>query len=70
MTNSERLVTKVTSGQFILTVSSAAVFAYLAIAGMIGTETTTAILMMVFVSYFKRDRPDPKPDDPELSNRA
>jgi len=52
---------KIQSGRWILTVSSAIVFAYCAIKGVLDAATVATILMFVFKSYFDRgDRLDPK----------
>jgi len=47
---------KLSSGRFLLTVISGAVFAYAVVTKLITAEATTAILSMVFISYFQRDR--------------
>ena len=70
MNNMERIITKVTSGQWIMTVSIAVTFPYLAISGIIPPDTSALIIMSVIIYYFKRDRTDPKPEDTELSNRT
>lgn len=46
------------SGQFLLTLVSAGVFAYTACTQKIPADATIAILTTVFISYFKRDRAD------------
>lgn len=56
----ERVVSKLTSGQWILTVSCAFVFAWCSVEGIIETQAITAILSSVFVAYFNRDRQDKK----------
>ena len=47
---------KLLSGQWILTVTCAGVFAYTACLKLIPPDATIAILTTVFISYFKRDR--------------
>jgi len=45
---------KLYSGRFILTVVSAGVFAWTAIAKTLPSEAVAAILSLVFVSYFQK----------------
>ena len=52
----ERIAAKLTSGQWLLTVSCAVVFAWCSVNGQIETQAITAILSSVFVAYFNRDR--------------
>jgi hypothetical protein len=52
----ERIITKCTSGQWILTVSAAWVFAWMACHGQLPSEAVTAILGVIFTAYFRRDR--------------
>jgi hypothetical protein len=54
--NINRIIEKVTSGQWVLTIACAFVFAYCAVNGVIQKDTTAAILAMVFASYFQRKR--------------
>ena len=56
MTVADKVVSKFTSGQFLLTLISGAVFAYVACTQVIPADATIAILTTVFISYFKRDR--------------
>lgn len=49
---------KVLSGRWILTVTCALVFAYVAMNGMLPKEAVASILTMVFVSYFNRKQED------------
>ena len=50
---------KLLSGQWILTCICGGVFAYVACTKVIPPDATIAILTTVFISYFKRDRPEP-----------
>lgn len=52
----QRVIAKLTSGQWILTVSCAFVFAWCSVNGQIETQAITAILSSVFIAYFNRDR--------------
>lgn len=52
----ERALTKITSGQWLLTVSGAFVFAWMACHGDLPSEAVTALLGMIFTSYFRRER--------------
>jgi len=56
MTLKEHIVSKFTSGQWILTVTCGIVFAYVSIKKIIPADAVIAILSMVFISYFQRDR--------------
>ena len=47
---------KLLSGQYFLTVTCGAVFAYTACLKIIPPDAVIAILTTVFISYFKRDR--------------
>ena len=51
-----KIFEKVTSGRFILTVFCGAAFYQLAVTRALPTEAVVAIMTMVFVSYFQRDR--------------
>lgn len=56
MTIIERITSKLTSGQWVLTVACAFVFAWCAVEQLIEKDTIAAILAMVFASYFQRKR--------------
>lgn len=56
MTSEDRILYKLSSGQFILTVSCAFVFAWVSINGLLPSEAVASILTAVFVHYFRRDR--------------
>ena len=45
---------KLSSGRFVLTITSGLVFAYAVVTKILPPEATSAILTMVFVSYFNR----------------
>jgi hypothetical protein len=47
---------KALSGRYVLTVVCAFVFAYCAVKGKIPVDATVAILSMVFISYFNKNR--------------
>ena len=49
---------KLFSGRFILTVIAGVVFMYCAITGKIEEAAVTAILSMIFQSYFSKQRQD------------
>ena len=51
----EKILNKLCSGRFILTVVSAGVFAYVSIKGLLPTEAVATILTAVFMSYFQRN---------------
>lgn len=51
----KRILDKLMSGRFILTVICGIVFAYSAITNKLEPAVITAILMMVFQQYFKRE---------------
>jgi len=55
MSTFERIIEKLTSGRFILTVVAGVVFLYCAITKSIEGATITAILMMIFKEYFDRN---------------
>ena len=56
MNKADRVVDKLTSGQWILSVASGFVFIFGTWQGIIPSEAVVGIITMVFVSYFKRDR--------------
>ena len=56
MNHLDRIIEKVTSGQWILTMACAFVFAWCAVNSIIEKDTIAAILAMVFASYFQRKR--------------
>ena len=47
---------KLLSGRFWLTVVSGAVFAYATYANILDSQAVSAILVMVFISYFQKDK--------------
>lgn len=51
-----RVVEKVTSGQWVLTVTCAFVFAYMSCSGKLDTDAIIALIGPVFVMYFQRNR--------------
>lgn len=51
-----RVVQKLTSGQWILTIAGAWTFAWMACHEQLPAEAVTALLGMIFTSYFKRER--------------
>lgn len=59
--NADRTVQKFTSGQFILTIVCAYVFAWCALHEVLSKETIGTILGIVFASYFQRKRVEDKP---------
>ena len=50
-----KLVEKMTSGRFILTVITGVVFGYMAVTGKITGEASAAIIATVFTAYFNRN---------------
>lgn len=54
----DRIVNKVTSGQWILTVACAFTFCWCAVKDILPPEAISAIIGMVFTSYFNRKRPE------------
>jgi hypothetical protein len=54
----DRVLKKLTSGRFLLTVIAGLVFAYATYAGLLESQAVSAILAMVFVSYFQKDKHD------------
>lgn len=56
MSVGHRIAEKLTSGQFILTVACAFVFAWVSVNQLMPPEAVASILTAVFVHYFKRDR--------------
>ena len=60
MVDVKRIVDKLLSGRFILTVICGLTFAYLAIKGKLEAAAVTAVIGSVFASYFDRnDRTQP-----------
>jgi len=51
-----RVIEKLSSGQWILTVSCAFVFTYMACTGALQTDAVVALIGPVFVLYFQRNR--------------
>lgn len=47
---------KLLSGRYFLTVISGLVFAYAIYSKLLNAEATAAIITMVFINYFQRDR--------------
>ena len=64
MTTLGRVVSKVSSGRWILTVACAVTFSWCAVKGIIDDQAIVAILGMVFVSYFQRPDRNPEPPAP------
>jgi len=58
----ERLVTKITSARYILTLIVALVFAYMAIKGTLDANRVIEIVLVVFYAYFTKNR-DQVPTD-------
>jgi hypothetical protein len=52
----DRIVQKLTSGQFLLTIIAGLVFGQMAVAGTISPDASLGLITMVFTLYFKRDR--------------
>ena len=50
------MINKLLSGRFILTIIAGVVFAYATYKGLLKAEAVSAIITMVFVSYFNRQR--------------
>ena len=63
----ERLIWKVTSGRFIFTVVVAAVYAYLAIHGILKEDRIMEITLIVLYAYFSMPR-SAKDDKDEPNN--
>ena len=51
---------KILSGRFLLTCSSAVIFAYCSFKGVLSAEGIAAILSTVFTSYFNKPKSDRK----------
>jgi hypothetical protein len=51
----QRVIEKLTSGRWLLTIACALVFAVCAIRGTIETDAVVALIGAVFVSYFQRN---------------
>ena len=59
----DRIVQKLTSGQFLLTIIAGLVFGKMAIDGTVSPDASLGLITMVFTLYFKRERteqPEPK----------
>jgi len=56
MDNIKRIIEKLTSGRFVLTVITGMVFAYAVKYKILNAETTAAIIVMVFINYFQKDK--------------
>jgi len=52
----DRIISKILSGRFILTIICGVVFAYISIVKILPPEAVAVILTMVFKSYFERKR--------------
>ena len=52
------MIKKLLSGRFLLTVIAGVVFAYATYAGLLESQAVSAILAMVFISYFQKDKHD------------
>ena len=52
----DKIIEKLLSGRFILTVIGGVVFAYAVWQKVLPPEATASILTMIFVSYFNRER--------------
>lgn len=63
----ERVLLKLTSGQWLLTVACAGVFVYCGVTGMLDNQTIAAIVSMVFTNYFHRRR-DPAVEGGQNNN--
>jgi len=51
-----RIVSKLTSGQWLLTMSAAFVFAWCAVNAILDKETISTLLGVIFTFYFSRQR--------------
>ncbi len=61
----KKIVDQFTSGRYILTIICGVVFAYCAWKRVLTAEAITAIISMVFISYFQRqDRGNGTPKQP------
>jgi len=54
----ERLIWKITSGRFVFTIVVAAVYAYLAINGILKEDRIMEITLIVLYAYFNIPRPN------------
>ena len=52
----ERIVFKVTSGRFILTIVVAGVFAYMAITGLLPPDKVDSVILVVLYAYFTKNK--------------
>ena len=50
----DKVVSKISSGKWVLTVISGVVFAYATFKGILSAEAVASIVSMVFVSYFNK----------------
>jgi len=50
----DKIVSKLTSGKFLLTIITGVIFAYCSIKGVLNAEAISAICGMVFISYFQK----------------
>ena len=58
----ELFIRQATSGRYYLTIIGGIVFAYSVYKGILDNQATSAILTMIFISYFQRNRPEEKPN--------
>lgn len=63
-----RVVEKITSGQWVLTITCAFVFAYMSCVGKLDTDAIIALIGPVFVMYFQRNRKTETQQNHETSN--
>jgi hypothetical protein len=61
MTKGEIVIAKVTSGKFWLSIIAGIVFAYATYSKILSGEAVSAIISMVFVSYFTKDKGNGNP---------
>lgn len=54
MTNKDRIVLKLTSGKFILTIIAGLVFAVLSIRGTLATDKVVEVILIIIYAYFTR----------------
>jgi len=52
------VVEKLSSGKFWLTIISGVVFAYATYKRILNAEAITGIIVMVFISYFQKEKPN------------
>jgi len=65
MTIPERIVEKVTSGQWLLTMAAAFAFVYMVVTRAIETDNAMTIIGVVVYAYFNRDRSKDQADGRE-----